>query len=233
LVRTLAHGVNGGEHFIGEFLVKDVFDDGHSVSVSNPLHVQTRMDLSKLPTSRLRLVADTSGPMTIFNDPSAPAPGVLPSSVVAQEPQSDPMAAPSAPIGGFVSASPAPSVPAAPAVVDGHPEYFVQRIVDHRAGKNGTEYRVRWQGFGRRDDTWEPVESLMGNERWEKYNRDHSLPFPPGYADPAAPDVDESEAEVGVDVWTAGVEVPVMERISRRERAASARALRARRRLDR
>ena len=44
--------------------------------------------------------------------------------------------------------------------VDGE-EYEVESVLDERPdGAGGTEYRVRWDGYGPADDTWEPLENL-------------------------------------------------------------------------
>lgn len=39
-----------------------------------------------------------------------------------------------------------------------HGVFEVEKVVSHRSGASGREYRVRWLGFGARDDTWEPEE---------------------------------------------------------------------------
>lgn len=60
-------------------------------------------------------------------------------------------------------------------VLDGEPIYKVDQILDHRVvtrwvqkNKRGakkrtlvTEYKVRWQGYGPSDDTWEPRKNLL------------------------------------------------------------------------
>ena len=41
--------------------------------------------------------------------------------------------------------------------------FTVKEVVDKRKGDGTTEYRVRWEGFGAKDDTWEPVHHLGGS----------------------------------------------------------------------
>lgn len=38
---------------------------------------------------------------------------------------------------------------------------MINRIVDHRKTRKQYEYRIRWEGYGPDDDTWEPHESLL------------------------------------------------------------------------
>ena len=55
-----------------------------------------------------------------------------------------------------------PAYPEPPAdIVDGNPEYEIDRILRHKKGKNGTTlYQVLWKGYGLGDATWEPEESF-------------------------------------------------------------------------
>lgn len=40
-------------------------------------------------------------------------------------------------------------------------ECVVEHLVDHRVTRSGTQYKVvRWYGYTRADDTWEPAEGL-------------------------------------------------------------------------
>ena len=55
-----------------------------------------------------------------------------------------------------------------PVLDDGDPldekdTFTVKEVVDKRKGDGATEYRVRWEGFGAKDDTWEPVHHLGGS----------------------------------------------------------------------
>ena len=39
-------------------------------------------------------------------------------------------------------------------------KYEVEKILQHRICGKTTQYLVRWEGFGREDDTWEPEKNL-------------------------------------------------------------------------
>ena len=34
--------------------------------------------------------------------------------------------------------------------------YVIEKIVDHRNINNVFEFKIRWEGYGEEDDTWEP-----------------------------------------------------------------------------
>lgn len=46
----------------------------------------------------------------------------------------------------------------------------VSKIIDHRRSKGTTFYRVRWENYSARDDTWQPKESLSCNELLKEYH---------------------------------------------------------------
>ena len=57
---------------------------------------------------------------------------------------------------------------------DGHEEYFVEEIVNHRERKRGRrtvkEYLVFWEGYPAHDATWEPEDNLQNaQEKLEEY----------------------------------------------------------------
>lgn len=46
----------------------------------------------------------------------------------------------------------------------------VEKILDHRRLKGTIYYRVRWENYGPKDDTWQPKESLSCNELLKEYH---------------------------------------------------------------
>ncbi|XP_016948839.1 M-phase phosphoprotein 8 isoform X2 [Drosophila biarmipes] len=68
------------------------------------------------------------------------------------------------PPGGAKKPTPAPSDPGK--------EWVVERIVDFVDDAEGGLYRIRWKGFGSKDDTWEPESNLSCQGLIEKFRRD-------------------------------------------------------------
>ncbi|XP_017110016.2 micronuclear linker histone polyprotein [Drosophila bipectinata] len=55
---------------------------------------------------------------------------------------------------------------------DPEKEWVVERIIDYVDDeKDGGLYRIRWKGFGRKDDTWEPESNLSCEDLIEKFKR--------------------------------------------------------------
>jgi hypothetical protein len=50
--------------------------------------------------------------------------------------------------------------PPPPIIRDGHKEFEVEKILDSRLRYNRLEYLIRWKGYGRSDDTWEPARDV-------------------------------------------------------------------------
>ena len=46
----------------------------------------------------------------------------------------------------------------------------VSKIIDHRRSKGTTFYRVRWENYSSKDDTWQAKESLSCNELLKEYH---------------------------------------------------------------
>ncbi|XP_016939243.2 uncharacterized protein [Drosophila suzukii] len=55
---------------------------------------------------------------------------------------------------------------------DPEKEWVVERIVDFVDNAEGGLYRIRWKGFGAKDDTWEPESNLSCEGLIEKFKRD-------------------------------------------------------------
>jgi len=55
-------------------------------------------------------------------------------------------------------------------------EFEVEDILAHRKCHHRQEYLIRWKGYGKEDDTWEPEENLThSKEMLEQYKRRESL----------------------------------------------------------
>jgi hypothetical protein len=50
--------------------------------------------------------------------------------------------------------------PPEPVIIDGEPEFFIDKIVEERRRRKQTEFRVRWQGEGPEGDKWLPASEL-------------------------------------------------------------------------
>lgn len=82
--------------------------------------------------------------------------------------------------------------PPAPVLLDGSPEYFVDRILDHRPkarraeGKQSRQFHIRWRGYDPSHDSWEPEEEVENTEAYARYIKEHGLT-------PRVPDPDDDK----------------------------------------
>ena len=61
----------------------------------------------------------------------------------------------------------------------GNEEYEVERVLDHRKGKNGLAYLVAWKGYALHDATWEPFANLQNSgDLLAQYWKDHKVNNP-------------------------------------------------------
>ena len=75
--------------------------------------------------------------------------------------------------------------PPPPDVVDGHEEFEVEEILAARKIRGKLQYLVKWKGFAREDNTWEPAEHIThADEELENFYRAH--PDAPGAPGPSA-----------------------------------------------
>lgn len=51
--------------------------------------------------------------------------------------------------------------------------FEAERIVDHKRNGSKRIFRIRWKGFGAKDDTWEPEENLFCPSIMKEYLQDH------------------------------------------------------------
>jgi len=47
--------------------------------------------------------------------------------------------------------------------------YMVDSVLEHKMVDGRRYYLVRWDGFGKEDDSWEPVENLRGTQALKDY----------------------------------------------------------------
>ena len=70
-------------------------------------------------------------------------------------------------------------------IADTLPDYQVEKILKHRGcAKKGFEFLVRWEGYTRNWDTWEPAEQFLPqvNHAWKSYISKHKIPVHLGEA---------------------------------------------------
>ena len=68
-------------------------------------------------------------------------------------------------------------VPPDPVTLDGHQEFFVDKIVDERKRGKKTFYKVRWQGEGPEGDIWLPAEEISECEALDRWISRRAINF--------------------------------------------------------
>lgn len=64
--------------------------------------------------------------------------------------------------------------PLSPPENSDHDQVFVvSRIIKHKLINNARQFRVRWEGYGAKDDTWEPEHNLKDVIIFKNYFRKH------------------------------------------------------------
>ena len=76
--------------------------------------------------------------------------------------------APKDPILGWQQPPPPP-----PELVDGEPQWEVDEILDSRIVRRKLRYLIKWKGYGRDEDSWEPESDVNAPELVEKFHREH------------------------------------------------------------
>lgn len=66
-------------------------------------------------------------------------------------------------------------LPPAPDLIDDHLEYEVETILDSQLSpRGGLQYLVKWKGYGREDNSWEPARNLTNTkEAISLFHRTH------------------------------------------------------------
>ena len=61
----------------------------------------------------------------------------------------------------------------APDLIDGQPEWEVERILRVRRYRKQLQYLVQWKGFSEAHDSWEPVSNIHTNKLLTEFYKDH------------------------------------------------------------
>ena len=64
----------------------------------------------------------------------------------------------------------------APIKINMQNEWEVDRILDYREQRGNPEFLIRWKGFSRDDDSWEPFENLENAQELVQKWWDHNMP---------------------------------------------------------
>ena len=63
----------------------------------------------------------------------------------------------------------------APDLVDGQPEWEVERILGARKRRNQLQYLVRWKGFSEAHDSWEPLAHINADQRIREFYQNNPV----------------------------------------------------------
>jgi transposase InsO family protein len=78
------------------------------------------------------------------------------------------MKAPADPIVGRESKPPPP-----PTLIEGEPEYEVEKILNSRMFRRRFEYLVKWRGYGPEENSWEPRQNIHAPQLVAKFHREN------------------------------------------------------------
>ena len=74
-----------------------------------------------------------------------------------------------------------------PELVDGQPEWEVERILGARRRRNQLQYLIRWKGFSEAHDSWEPLTHIKADQRIKEFYQSNPLAIRLGTKEPIPP----------------------------------------------
>ena len=74
-----------------------------------------------------------------------------------------------------------------PELVDGQPEWEVERILGARKRRNQLQYLVRWKGFSEAHNSWEPLTHINADQRIKEFYQSNPLAIQKGIKEPTSP----------------------------------------------